>query len=287
MQHEIAVREGHALAHLGEQAQPRRHVQAALVAVDIEGEALDELHHQVRLAEAGHAAIEQPRDRRVLERRQNLPFGAEPGHQLRIRQPQIHDLHGDALLELVVGAPCLVDGCHAAAGDERGDLVVAEPQAQVRIAGRGLGGQPGVLGEQGAYLAGQPRVVPAMTHDGGLARFRREVSHFVEHGFDLLPAGGVHGDDWDTTALARHRPRRTRCATSRPAAGVGHDVAPVRASAYGVTLKRRTRLGVPLTNPTATVRPSPDSARPSGRAACPFTPTMSVPICTQAPPARV
>lgn len=66
-----------------------------------------------------------------LERREDLALRPELRDQRRVGQAQIHDLDRDALLEGSVGAMRPVDRRHAAARDQRVDLVVAEAQPDV------------------------------------------------------------------------------------------------------------------------------------------------------------
>ena len=133
MQHQAAVCEGHSLAHLGEQPHPPREVELVLVAVAIDWHAVHVLHHQIGLAQRGDAAVEETGDGRMFERREDLPLRLELLDQRRIRQPQIHDLDGDALLERLVGAVRGVDGGHAPAGNERVHQVAAQLYADMGI----------------------------------------------------------------------------------------------------------------------------------------------------------
>ncbi len=187
--------EGHAVAHLGEQPQPRQHVEPPAVAVAIDRLTLHVLHHEVRLAQRGDAAIEQARQRRVLERRENLPLRPELRHERRVRQPQVHDLDGHPLLELVVGTSGFVDRRHAAAGNERGDLVVAQTHAQMRVDVAAVV-ELVLLREQGTDLGHERRITAAARLQGGLTiGAMRHIHQVVEDRLELLPAGVFHRDE--------------------------------------------------------------------------------------------
>ncbi len=103
----------HGLADDQEQVQALDDGELALPGVGVDRGALDILHHQVRPAIVGGAAVDQPGDVGVLERRQDLPLGAEPAHAVVIEQAA-DDLDRDALLERAIGALGQVDGAHAA-----------------------------------------------------------------------------------------------------------------------------------------------------------------------------
>ena len=61
-------------AHLAEEHEPRLESERALVAVGVEGNAEDALHHDVGQALLGRPAVEQPRDVGMIECRQDAPL---------------------------------------------------------------------------------------------------------------------------------------------------------------------------------------------------------------------
>src|ERR1700676_5511603 len=84
------------------------------LAILVQRAALDVLHHEVRAAVLGRAAIEQPRDVGMREAGQDLPLVAEvPQDLLRIHAPS-DQLERDLLLKMTVGADSTVDSSHAA-----------------------------------------------------------------------------------------------------------------------------------------------------------------------------
>ena len=64
-------------ADVDEQLEPLAEVELSLIAVLIERLAFDVLHDQVRLAILRLACIDQARDVRMIEARENLPLGTE------------------------------------------------------------------------------------------------------------------------------------------------------------------------------------------------------------------
>ena len=128
-----------------EQRQPLAHAELLLVAVIGDRYALDVLHHEVRSPGRRGPAVEHVRDCRVIEHREGLPLGLEPGdHGLRVHA-ELDDLERHAPLH---GCGLLgeVDRPHPALSDPLEDAVAAdlvrhlavefggEPLLQVRIA---------------------------------------------------------------------------------------------------------------------------------------------------------
>src|SRR5690606_7705447 len=102
MHDEVAVRVTERVADLEEQSQARAHVQPARVTVVRDPLALDILHREERTAVIGDTAIEQPRDVRVFEPRQDLPLAQEPPDRLARVGPAPDQLERVPLLELTV-----------------------------------------------------------------------------------------------------------------------------------------------------------------------------------------
>ncbi len=81
------------------------------------GTPFDVLHDEIRQAVLGRVAVQQARDVRVIEAREDLPLVAEAAqHGLRIHAA-LDELDRDLLLVLPVGAPGEIDRAHAAAAD--------------------------------------------------------------------------------------------------------------------------------------------------------------------------
>ena len=88
-----------------------------LIAVLVDGQALDVFHHQERHAVVGHAAVVEPGDVGVLERGQDLPLVAQTAQAFGTRPPLPDELERHLLLELSVGPFGEVDRAHAALTD--------------------------------------------------------------------------------------------------------------------------------------------------------------------------
>jgi hypothetical protein len=112
---EVFVGVLHAGADLAKQIEPLVNRQPVIVAVPIDRLAIHELHHEVRLAVGRRAAVHQPRDVGVIERRQRLALQPETLHDLRRVGPRTHDLQRGMAAEGGVGALGAVHHAHAAA----------------------------------------------------------------------------------------------------------------------------------------------------------------------------
>ena len=100
--------------------------EAVLVAVAVDRLAVDVLHDEVRLAVVGHAAVEQPRDVRMIERREDLSLGAEAVASMSASEPAAQQLERDLLLELSVGALGEEDAPMPAAAELADDAIGAD-----------------------------------------------------------------------------------------------------------------------------------------------------------------
>ena len=95
-----------------------------LVRVAVGGDrlAFDVLHHEVRQAVVGRAAVDQARDVRMIELRQDLPFGAEaPQNVIRIEAAP-DEFERDLLAVFVVGPGGEIDRAKSAPADLADDL---------------------------------------------------------------------------------------------------------------------------------------------------------------------
>jgi hypothetical protein len=127
MDDEVPVRVGDGVADLAEKPQPLLEVVAARSAVRDEGRAFDVFEHRVGPAVRRHAAVEDPRDPRVLETGEDLALGVETLELPRRLAAQHLDRH--QLLEGAVDAGGGVDLARAAFTDEARHLPGAEPRA--------------------------------------------------------------------------------------------------------------------------------------------------------------
>lgn len=90
---------------------------------------IDHLHHEIRLAVFCDAAVEQVGNVRVIQRRQNLPFGEEAVPGVGRREADGEELQGDPLVELSVGTMSQKDASHASVPQLVDQLVGADAPA--------------------------------------------------------------------------------------------------------------------------------------------------------------
>jgi hypothetical protein len=79
------------------------------LAVFVEGQSLDVLHHEVRQSVFGRVAIEQARDVRVVEARKDLPLIPESAQHRICVHAALDELDRGLVLVLAVRAPREID----------------------------------------------------------------------------------------------------------------------------------------------------------------------------------
>ena len=172
-----------------------------LARVGRERHAVDQLHHQVRQAIVGRAAIEQADDAAVIERGEQLALVAQPGDQQRRCRDRPQDLDRDIADVLGVIARGAVDGAHPALADHRYKPVRSDPRADVAVDHRLLqqrrAARHGVVErvrravdarEQHLDLAAKRAVVIARAIEERVALDDRELDRVAEDVLDLSPA---------------------------------------------------------------------------------------------------
>ncbi len=99
------------------------------VAVLRDGDAVDELHHEVGPAGFGRPGVEDPGDVRVVHHGEGLALGLEPGDDLIAVHAGLDDLERDLATDglLLLGH---VDDAHAALADLLEQLVGTDPRAR-------------------------------------------------------------------------------------------------------------------------------------------------------------
>ena len=115
MHDEVAVRRRDRVAAVLQELEARLDGETPRPAVLRDRLALDELHHEVRPPVLGRAAVEEPRDVRVLEAREDAPLAGEAREDFVRRHAASQELDRDALVEEAVGALGEEDLAHAAA----------------------------------------------------------------------------------------------------------------------------------------------------------------------------
>ena len=136
-------------AHVGEQVEPGLDGQPAVVAVGVDGLALDDLHREVGEAVGRRAPVEEPGDGGVLEPGEDGPLAEEPPDDDVGVEPPLEQLERDALVERPVGPLGEVHDAHPAAPDLAHDPV--RPDAAARgVVGAVVeaGGEGGAEGDE-------------------------------------------------------------------------------------------------------------------------------------------
>ncbi len=135
MHDQVLVRVVDGRAHRAHQRDPLFGRQSPAVAVGVDRFAVDVLHDEVRRAVRRAPAIEQSRDVRVLQRRQDLPLHAQPALHLAREHAAADQLDRDLLLVFLVGALGEIHVAHAAGAELAQDPISAEPLAFERAGG--------------------------------------------------------------------------------------------------------------------------------------------------------
>ncbi len=216
MQDEVAVRVLHGFADAEKQLQPLRRRQLPRTAIRVDGLSLHVLHDVVRLALAGDAGVEQPRDAGMIERGENLALALEPPDHLGVQGTRRQDLDRHLMPHETVDALALVDHAHAAAADFRDDAIGTEARADrarqrelcerdENVGGAGVPARVGAeqvgerVGEGGIFAAqrvDEPRGCRRIQIERGVEQtaqalpLRRGQSraHFARLGTNALPA---------------------------------------------------------------------------------------------------
>ena len=123
------MRVGNRGADLQEQLEALANAEASFVAPRRDRRAFDEFHHEKWASVRRHAAVEQRRDVRVREVREDLSLATEARQRDVGSKSLPHDLDRDTLVILVVGANGLVHVPHATDADGTKHVICAEPLA--------------------------------------------------------------------------------------------------------------------------------------------------------------
>ena len=90
------------------------------------------LQHEERLAARRDAGIDEMRDVRMREPREDAAFAPEARFTRAADERRVQELHGGAALEAAVAAFREPDRAHAALADERDEPVRADDRARQR-----------------------------------------------------------------------------------------------------------------------------------------------------------
>ena len=91
------------------------------------------LHHEIRRAILEIAAVDQARDRRVIEGGEDMPFAVQSAAQPRMQRRVLQYLDGDGLLILRIIALAAVHGAHAAVPENRHHPIRTDARADQSI----------------------------------------------------------------------------------------------------------------------------------------------------------
>ena len=199
--HQVCVRGLHRAADAQEQLQPLAQAGLAGAAPGVQRLPLDQLHHQVREAGRGGAAVVQVGDVGMAQPGQDAPLGGQALGAARVRQP-VQKLHRHLALVQAVGALGPVHHAHAAGTQALAQPPRAEHVARLQL-GRGHARQQAVQrrtralqrhrlrAQQLQRLADQRRVAgtPGQLLVPGLGR---QVAHRIEQVAQLPPAFLAH-----------------------------------------------------------------------------------------------
>ena len=141
----------HRVEHLREEIDAPAHAQTVRFAPAVDALALHQFQHQIGLALGRDAGVEQLRNARVLQPRQDGALTAKAFLRAAVEKAALEQLDGGFALEAAVSALCAPDGAHAAFAD----AFDQRPRAQ-RIAGLHTGRQQRLFGHaaQKGHVAG-------------------------------------------------------------------------------------------------------------------------------------
>jgi len=201
MDHQVAVGMRDRAEDVVEQFEALIDVEPMRVAVEIDRQARDEIEHEVRLPPGGHAGIEQARDVRVGQPRQDGALALEPRPGGMADERQVQELDGDEAADALVGAARAPYAAAASLAEQRLDDVGADRRAFERRCGRRQGASRGdrrrieeVLfvgagfpADQGVERVGQRGVLRSQRRDARRAIGRIQIEHLVEQGAQPPP----------------------------------------------------------------------------------------------------
>ena len=202
--HQLRVGGGHRLHHVDEQPQAAFDIEPAVVAPAVDGLAAHQFQHQVGLAAiavAGHPGVEQARDVRVFQPRQDAAFAFEALAGLGAVQAPVHQLDGGLAVVAAVAAPRQPDAGHAAFTQRRLDGPRAHAVANGGAGRCGLSRTCEEVFAAGGFLpfehaaqqGGVLRCAQLQRGQPGGTVSRRQVQRLVQQRADARPGGGVRG----------------------------------------------------------------------------------------------
>ena len=217
MHDEVGVRVRHRCQHVEEELEAGVETHPPTVAVRIDGLAVHELEHQVRLANRRDAGVAQLRDLRVREPGEDAPLAGEAIFARAPHQGGVEQLDGHPAFEAPVSALRHPHGAHPPVADRCDQPVGAQLQTGQRRARRlergGVCQEVGVI-DVGAFrepvldLRGQVGRVRANRRQPCGALVGRQIERRVQVRAGGLPAGAPVARHSPATRAARRREGR-------------------------------------------------------------------------------
>ena len=218
---QVRVRVRDRVADLVEQVEPRFQRKAMRAAVIGDRLAFDVFEREIRLMVVAHARVEQARDVRMRQAREDLAFAGEAQAQVRIDQARAQQLQRDAALIQAVGARGQPHLAHAAFAEHAFEAIRADFHAGPR-AGQGrderLGEEVLAIGfelEQFFEVVRGLRILFAHQAQAAFAFVVVELEQRIEQRGQPLPALGVHHVPRQLSFKDASRNRRAFCQSRR------------------------------------------------------------------------
>ncbi len=202
MNDQILMRIGDRRADLAEELQALGRGQRIRIAIGVDRFALHVLHDEVGQSVVGRAAIDQARDVRMIELRQDLSFIAKPAEDVFGIESSPNELDRDFLAIFVVRSRRQINRAQTAPANFADDLVSAELPANQRLlhivwkqvardrASRLLDEAAGLFVrlEEGFYFAAERFIAATFLLEKSRALVRIEVDRRLEQFLDASPA---------------------------------------------------------------------------------------------------
>ncbi len=181
----------------------------AAVAINVDGLSVDMFHHQIRCTVFQVAAVDEPRDRRVIERRKNMALAVQTAAHPWMQRGVMQHLDGNGLMVLRVVALGAIHGAHPTLPENGHHAIRSYASAEQPVLvffekglGRSADGiDEGILGplvgrQQRLHRIAQVAIALTGACQTRDALLGSGVDDFLEQRLDLLPACA-----WDHTVV--------------------------------------------------------------------------------------
>jgi hypothetical protein len=199
MHDQVAMRMRDRQHRIHEQSNPCLDVEVVRIAVPVDAIAIDVLQDQELLAVGSRAGIEQPRDVRMRQARQQPAFATKALAEFFLRDGAVQELDRALRFEAPVAAARKPHFAHAATAEQALDRVAADARAFERRAREGrqirewgvleelAGVECFALGQQLAQNPGDAGLRRRQLAEPMLALARREIERSIKIPVDLRP----------------------------------------------------------------------------------------------------